>query len=57
MRSWVLLLLAAYLVVIVSVIGGLSYARTRVLDELSRPEAIAEWRQWKDATRQTNGAP
>jgi hypothetical protein len=57
MRSWVLLLFAVYFVVIVSVLGGLAYARSRVLDELGRPEAIAEWRQWKEATRQTGDAP
>jgi hypothetical protein len=52
-----LLPIVAYLTVIVSVVGGLAYARSRVLDELGRPEAIAEWRQWKEATRQTGGAP
>ena len=42
-----LLWLVAYLLVVTAIVGGLLYARRWVLAELDRPEARAQWEQWR----------
>lgn len=49
---------AAYLVTMAAVVGSLCYLRHRVLTDLTRPEALAQWQAWKAATeRHDPGAP
>lgn len=44
--------LAGYLLFAAAVVAALVYARGQVLAELGTPEALAEWRAWREEVRQ-----
>ena len=51
-----LLMLAAYVILIVAMAGGLLFARSRVLGRLDADNSQAAWQQWRqEAERQSEG--
>lgn len=56
LRTHHLLWLAAWLAVVAAIVVPLSVMRGRMVERLSRPEAMAEWRTWRAETERRREA-
>lgn len=52
MRRSTLILLFGYLVALAAAAWGMNVARERTLASLDNPEAVHEWQEWRDYTKE-----
>lgn len=56
-RTINVLWLIAYLATMTGLVTGAVLVRNRTVADLSRPESLAQWRQWKEDTQRQNADP
>lgn len=54
-RHW--LWLVAWLMVMAAIVASLWLVRRRMVERLSRPESLAQWRQWRAETERQRQSP